>query len=34
LCRIDFEGAPRPGGGRLIFHLPPRVLRGVGRGRG
>jgi phosphohistidine phosphatase len=28
LCRIDFEGAARLGGGRLIFHLPPRVLRG------
>ena len=29
LCRIDFDGAARLGGGRLIFHLPPRVLRGL-----
>jgi phosphohistidine phosphatase len=28
LCRIDFDGAARLGGGRMIFHLPPRVLRG------
>ena len=27
LCRIDFEGVPRPGAGRLVFHLPPRILR-------
>ncbi len=30
LCRIDFEGAPRPGAGRLIFHFTPRVLRMLG----
>ncbi len=29
LCRIDFDGAARLGAGRLIFHLPPRVLRGL-----
>ena len=27
LCRIDFEGAPRPGGGSLALLLSPRVLR-------
>jgi phosphohistidine phosphatase len=27
LCRIDFEREPRPGEGRLVFHLPPRILR-------
>ena len=27
LCRIDHEGVPRPGAGRLIFHLTPRILR-------
>ncbi len=27
LCRIDFEGVARPGAGRLVFHLPPRILR-------
>jgi len=27
LCRIDFEGAPRPAAGRLILHLTPRILR-------
>ncbi|HEX9428603.1 MAG TPA: phosphohistidine phosphatase SixA [Candidatus Polarisedimenticolia bacterium] len=31
ICRIDFEGAPRPGEGRLIFHLTPRILRRLGR---
>ena len=30
ICRIDFEGAPRPGAGRLVFHLTPRVLRRLG----
>jgi len=30
LCRIDFEGAPRPGAGRLVFHMPPRILRRLG----
>jgi phosphohistidine phosphatase len=29
LCRIDFDGAARLGAGRLIYHLPPRVLRGL-----
>lgn len=32
LCRIDFEGAARLGAGRLIYHLPPRVLRGLANG--
>jgi len=27
LCRIDFDGDPRPGSGRLVFLLPPRILR-------
>ncbi len=27
LCRIDFDGDPLPGAGRLVFLLPPRVLR-------
>lgn len=30
ICRIDFEGAPRPGAGRLVFHLAPRILRRLG----
>jgi phosphohistidine phosphatase len=32
LCRIDTEGTPRPGNGRLVFHLTPRVLRRLGSG--
>ena len=31
LCRIDFDGAPRAGGGRLVLHLTPRILRRLGR---
>ena len=31
LCRIDFPGKPRSGGGTLVFHLPPRALRGARR---
>ena len=27
LCRIDFEGTPRPGNGRLVLHLTPKILR-------
>lgn len=27
LCRIDFEGSARPGHGRLVFHLTPKILR-------
>ena len=27
VCRIDFEGAPRPGRGRLICILTPKILR-------
>ena len=27
LCRIDFEGSARPGHGRLVFLLTPKVLR-------
>ena len=30
LCRIDFEGAARPGAGRLALFLSPRVLRLMG----
>jgi len=30
LCRIDTEGAPRLGNGRLVFHLTPRMLRRLG----
>jgi phosphohistidine phosphatase len=29
LARIDTEGAPRPGNGRLVYLLPPRVLRRI-----
>jgi phosphohistidine phosphatase len=29
LVRIDFDAAPRLGAGRLIHHLPPKVLRGL-----
>jgi phosphohistidine phosphatase len=29
LARIDTDGAPRPGNGRLIYLLPPRVLRRI-----
>ncbi|SRR5258706_7046365 len=32
LCRIDFEREPRPGEGRLVFHLPPRILRRLAGG--
>jgi phosphohistidine phosphatase len=28
VCRIDFDGTPRLGEGRLVYFLPPRVLRG------
>jgi phosphohistidine phosphatase len=27
LARVDCPGSPRPGNGRLIYHLPPRILR-------
>ena len=30
LCRIDTEGAPRLGNGRVVFHLTPRILRRLG----
>jgi len=30
LCRIDTEGTPRLGNGRLVFHLTPRILRRLG----
>jgi phosphohistidine phosphatase len=30
LCRIDFEGLPRTGAGRLVFHLTPKILRRLG----
>ncbi len=30
LCRIDFEGIPKAGGGRLVFHLTPKILRRLG----
>ena len=29
LARIDTDGVPRPGNGRLIYLLPPRVLRRI-----
>ena len=29
LARIDTDGAPRPGNGRLVYLLPPRVLRRI-----
>jgi len=32
-CAIEFEGRPLAGTGRLVWFLPPRVLRHVGRGR-
>lgn len=28
VCRIDFDGVPRLGDGRLVYLLPPRILRG------
>jgi len=28
VCRVDFDDVPRLGEGRLIYHLPPRILRG------
>jgi phosphohistidine phosphatase len=33
LCRIDCPSPPKPGEGRLVFHLPPRILRRLGRRR-
>src|SRR5438034_644792 len=27
LCRIDFEGSAKPGHGRLVFLLTPKILR-------
>jgi phosphohistidine phosphatase len=27
ICRVDFEGVARPGTGRLVFHLTPKILR-------
>ena len=30
LCHIVCEGPPKPGEGRLIFHLTPKVLRRLG----
>ena len=30
-CAIEFEGKPRAGNGRLIWFLPPRVLRQLAR---
>lgn len=32
-CAIEFEGRARTGAGHLLWFLPPRVLRRVGRGR-
>jgi phosphohistidine phosphatase len=31
LCRIDFNGVPRLGEGRITFLLPPRILRRLRR---
>jgi phosphohistidine phosphatase len=33
LCRIDFDGPVRSGGGVLVYHLPPRALRRLRLGR-
>ncbi len=30
-CRIDLEGVPEPGRGRLAYLLPPRILRQLAR---
>jgi phosphohistidine phosphatase len=30
LCRIDFEGTPKPGHGRVVFLLTPKILRRLG----
>ncbi len=30
-CAIGFDGAPRPGAGELMWHMPPRLLRRLGR---
>jgi len=30
-CAIEFEGPPGPGAGRLLWFLPPRLLRRLGR---
>lgn len=30
VCRIDVESVPPSGAGRLVHHLPPRVLRALG----
>ena len=30
-CRIDVEGVPEPGRGRLAYLLPPRILRQLAR---
>lgn len=30
-CRIDLDGVPEPGRGKLAYLLPPRVLRQMGR---
>jgi phosphohistidine phosphatase len=32
-CAIEFDGRARAGGGRLLWFLPPRVLRRVARSR-
>jgi phosphohistidine phosphatase len=29
-CAIQFDDGPRPGGGELLWHLPPRLLRRLG----
>ena len=31
LCRIDFEGTPRPAAGRLVFMATPKILRRLAR---
>ena len=33
LARLDFDGTARRGGGRLVFHLPPKALRRMSRAR-
>ena len=34
ILRVDFDGTPRLGEGRLVYFLPPRVLRGYCRSAG
>ena len=31
VVRIDFDGTPKPGAGRLVWMMTPKLLRRVGR---